>query len=193
MPLVFVLLFPLAALTIYVPYQEKVRHIHGPLQAVSLVLMLVGLGLGVSLANKLDETHGYHQVIGYIVVFWMVLVQPALGLAQHLNFRRNGTRSPMGHGHRWMGRAFIVLGVVNGGLGFKQSGAVGSTNVPNYSVIVYSAVAAVMFVLYVAVTVLAPGFTARRNSGTMQGEKPRPRAEGYEMHGRSVDRSRGYA
>merc|ERR1711939_1222136 len=193
MPLVFVLLFPLSALTIYLPYHEKVRHIHAPLQVVSVILMLVGLGLGVKLANKLDEVDQYHQVIGYIVVAWMVFFQPALGLWQHLHFRKKGTRSPMGHGHRWLGRAFILLGIVNGGLGFKQAGTVGSDDVPTYSVVVYSIVTVVVFLLYIAVIVIMPRLAAKRNgSNSNLGEKPRPRSQGYEMHNRSVDR-RGYA
>ncbi len=193
MPLVFVILFPLSALTIYLPYNEKVRHIHAPLQVVSVILMLVGLGLGVKLANKLNKVDEYHQVIGYIVVAWMVFFQPALGLWQHLQFRKKGTRSPMGHGHRWLGRAFILLGIVNGGLGFKQAGTVGSDNVPTYSVVVYSIVTVVVFLLYIAVIVIMPRLAARRNvSNSNLGEKPRPRSQGYEMHNRSVDR-RGYA
>ncbi|KAK5229915.1 hypothetical protein LTR72_001449 [Exophiala xenobiotica] len=193
MPLVFVILFPLSALTIYLPYNEKVRHIHAPLQAVSVILMLVGLGLGVKLANKLDEVDGYHQLIGYIVVVWMVFFQPVLGLMQHLHFRKQGTRSPMGHGHRWIGRAFILLGIVNGGLGFKQAGTVGSANVPTYSVIVYAVATVIIFLLYIAVIVIMPRVAARKNgSNNNLGEKPRPRSQGYEMHNRSVDRA-GYA
>jgi uncharacterized membrane protein len=155
--------------------------------------MLVGLGLGVKLANKLDEVDGYHQLIGYIVVVWMVFFQPVLGLMQHLHFRKQGTRSPMGHGHRWIGRAFILLGIVNGGLGFKQAGTVGSANVPTYSVIVYSIATVVIFLLYIAVIVIMPRVAARKNgSNNNLGEKPRPRSQGYEMHNRSVDRA-GYA
>jgi hypothetical protein len=194
MPLVFVVLFPLAALTLYLPYSQKVRHIHAPLQVLSLILMVVGFGLGVELAKKSQELDMYHQVIGYIVVAWMVVAQPALGLGQHLYFRKNGARSPMGHVHRWVGRAIILLGVVNGGLGLKQAGAVGSTNTPTYSVVIYSIVAVVIFIVYLLVVLVLPAMGARRNgsnsNGSLVGEKPRPRIDGYEMHGRSVDNSR---
>jgi len=78
MPLVFVILFPLAALTIYLPYNQKVRHIHAPLQVISLILMIVGLGLGVELGKQVNNVDGYHMVIGYVVVAWMVIFQPAL-------------------------------------------------------------------------------------------------------------------
>ncbi|KIV84858.1 hypothetical protein PV11_00611 [Exophiala sideris] len=189
MPLVFVVLFPLSALTIYLPYNEKVRRIHAPLQVVSIILMLVGLGLGVKLANKLGEIDGYHQVVGFVVVAWMVIFQPALGLAQHLNFRKNGTRSPMGHGHRWIGRAMMLLGIVNGGLGFMQAGKVGSEETPTYAVIVYSVVAVVIFIIYLAVVILAPALAARKNASRRAvTEKPiRPKSQGYEMHSRAAD------
>ncbi|KAK6379611.1 hypothetical protein LTS17_005683 [Exophiala oligosperma] len=192
MSLTFVLLFPLSSLTIYLGYREKVRHVHGPLQVVSIILMLVGLGLGVKLADKLDEIDGYHQVIGFVVVAWMVFFQPLLGLLQHLHFRKNGTRSPMGHGHRWVGRAFILLGIVNGGLGFKQAGKVNSVNVPTYSVVVYSVFAVVIFLIYIAVVIFMPRMSARNGSNAPLGEKPRPRSQGYEMHNRSAD-GRGYS
>jgi hypothetical protein len=188
MSLVFIVMFPLAALTIYLPHTQKVRLIHAPLQVVSIILMIAGLALGVELGKQVSLLDGYHQIIGYIVFAWMVIVQPALGLGQHLNFRKNGTRSPMGAGHRWLGRIMIALGVVNGGLGFHQTGPVGSLYVPNYAVIVYSVFAVVVFLIYMAVIVFST-FGSKR-SDSLPGEKPRPGTEGYEMHGRSFESQR---
>lgn len=51
MSLVFIVIFPLAALTIYLPHTQKVRLIHAHLQVVSIVLMITGLGLGVKLSK----------------------------------------------------------------------------------------------------------------------------------------------
>jgi hypothetical protein len=184
MSLVFVLLFPLSALTLYIPYSNKVRHVHAPLQVVTIILMLVGLGLGVRLGNQINELDGYHQVIGYLVVAWMVLFQPALGLMQHLHFRRTGTRSAYGQSHRWIGRAVMALGVVNGGLGFKVSGDVGSNNVPTYSVVVYSIFAVLVFLFYLAIILWPRNNSQQPASQYLPGEKSRPRTEGYEMHGR---------
>lgn len=188
MSLVFLVMFPLASLTIYLPHTEKVRYIHAPLQVVSIILMVAGLGLGVQLGKQVDELDGYHQIIGYILFAWMVIAQPALGLAQHLHFRKNGTRSPMGSGHRWLGRIMIAFGVVNGGLGFHQTGPVGSRYVPRYAVIVYSVVAVVVFIIYMAVILLST-FRSKR-SGSLPGEKSRPGTQGYEMHGRSFEDQR---
>lgn len=189
MSLVFVVMFPLASLTLYLPHAQKVRLIHAPLQVVSIVLMIAGLGLGVQLGKQISMLDGYHQVIGYIVFGWMVIAQPVLGLTQHLHYRRNGTRSPMGVGHRWLGRIMMVAGIVNGGLGFLQTGPVGSRYVPRYAVIVYSIVAVVVFLIYMAV-ILYSTFSTKRSGGVLPGEKSRPGTQGYEMHGRSFEEQR---
>lgn len=189
MSLVFVVLFPLSALTVYLPYNEKIRHIHAPLQIVSLILMIAGLGLGVKLGNQVGNLDGYHMVIGYIVFAWMVAFQPALGLLQHLHFRRNGTRSMMGTSHRWLGRAFVALGIVNGGLGFMTAGPIGSNDVPSYAVIVYSVFAGIVFLVYLGILFFPASSAERsRSADALPGEKPRPRTEGYEMHSRDETR-----
>jgi hypothetical protein len=177
---------PFAALTLYLPYTKKVPHIHAPLQILSIILVIVGLALGVRLAKPLSLTTGYHQIVGYIVVAILLSAQPTLGLLQHLHFRKTGTRSGMGLAHQWLGRSVIVLGVVNGGLGMKQSGPVGTSWVPNYAPILYSIVAAVMFLIYIAVVV----GTAMKKRNMAAPEKYDRR--GYEMHPSSSERHRRY-
>jgi hypothetical protein len=184
MSLVFLVLMPFAALTLYLPYTKKVPHIHAPLQILSVILVIVGLALGVRLAKPLGLTAGYHQVIGYAVVAILLSAQPILGLLQHLHFRKTGTRSGMGLGHQWLGRIVIILGVVNGGLGMMQSGPVGSEWVPNYAPILYSIVAAVVFLIYVAVVV---GTTMRKRNVRPTEKYDR---RGYEMHPSSSERQR---
>jgi len=184
MPLVFIIFFPVAALTIYLPYSNKVRYIHAPLQVLSLILMIVGFALGVKLATSRDETDKYHEIVGYIVVFSLILFQPALGLGQHLYFRRTGGRSPMGHFHRWLGRIIVALGVVNGGLGFMQSGPLGSENEPHYAVILYSCVAGVIFLIYLSILFMSNAAAGRSGSGSIPEKKNRHR-QGYEMYSSS--------
>ena len=178
MSAVFLVLFPLIALTLYLPTAKRVRYIHAPLQVVSIILMLVGLGLGVKLGNSVDELDGYHQVIGYILVAVLIGGQPALGIYQHMYYHRTGGHSILGTLHKWMGRIAILVGAVNGGLGFMQSGPVGSTYVPNYAVVVYSIVAVVVFFIYLLVVLMAKWRASRNN--TMD-EKMGGRG-GYEMH-----------
>ena len=184
MSLVFLVLLPFAALTLYLPYTNKVPHIHAPLQILSVILVIVGLALGLRLAKPLGLTGGYHQIIGYIVVGILFSAQPILGLLQHLHYRRTGTRSGMGLVHQWLGRTVIILGVVNGGLGMMQSGPVGNSWVPNYAPILYGIVAAVVFLIYLAVVV----GTAMRKTSVRPTEKYDRR--GYEMHPSSNDHQR---
>jgi hypothetical protein len=190
MSLVFVVLFLLSALTLYVPYSNRVRHIHAPLQVITIILMLVGLGLGVKLGNQVSNLDGYHMVIGYLIVAWMVVFQPTLGLLQHLHFRKVGNRSVSGHAHRWLGRVVILVGVINGGLGFKTAGDIGSDDVPSYSVAVYSVFAVVIFLIYIAVLVWPKSSPKGEFAQQLPGEKSRPRTDGYEMHSRSPNGGR---
>ncbi|ETI22811.1 hypothetical protein G647_06887 [Cladophialophora carrionii CBS 160.54] len=185
MSLVFVVLFPLSALTLYLPYSNKVRHIHAPLQVVTIILMLAGLSLGVRLGHQVDNLDGYHMVLGYLLVAWMVAFQPILGLLQHLHFRKVGNRSISGHVHRWVGRVLMLLGVVNGGLGFRTAGSLGTDNVPSSGVAVYSVFAVVVALIYVGVLVWPKSSPKGEFAQALPGEKARPRTDGYEMHSRS--------
>lgn len=54
----------------------------------------------------------------------------------------------------------IVLGIINGGLGFRLTGPVGSRYVPRYAVILYSVVAGVVGLLYAAVVIFNLGRTS---------------------------------
>jgi hypothetical protein len=170
MSLIFLILFPLGALTLYFPYAQKVRHIHAPLQTISLILLIVGLATGVVLGQRVSELDGYHQIIGYVIVAVMILFQPALGIYQHLHYRKTGGRSPMGIIHRWLGRCVIILGVINGGLGFMQAGPIGNSAVPSWSVIAYCIVAGVIFFFYLSVLV-AVGWRSKHPEKRRRGEK----------------------
>lgn len=176
MALLFLIFFPLFALTLYLPWAKRVRFVHAPLQILSIILLIVGLALGVSLGKSVDQLDGYHQIIGYIIFACLVAFQPALGIYQHLHYHKTGGRSVLGVVHQWLGRVVILVGVVNGGLGFRQSGPVGSTYVPRGAVIGYSIVAVIVFIIYVAVVFISK----RRAQNAPIREKPYDR--GYEMH-----------
>ncbi|KAL9105876.1 MAG: hypothetical protein Q9227_009039 [Pyrenula ochraceoflavens] len=170
MSLSFAFLLPLTALTLYPPTTRKILYIHAPLQLLTLTLVIAGMGLGISMARSLHELSNYHPIIGLVTVSLLVLFQPALGFWQHLHFRRHAAPSrSIGFTHRWLGRTLIVLGVVNGGLGFKLAGPVGSDNVPRWAVIVYGVVAGVVAVIYFGVVVFNMG---------RQGAKERLKGEG---------------
>jgi hypothetical protein len=158
MSVVFLFLLPSFALTVYLPFPAKIRFIHAPLQVVGINLLIAGLVLGLNLGRPIGFTVGYHQVIGYCVLGILFSLQPILGILQHRYYTRTKERSMFGVFHRWLGRLAILLGIINGGLGFMQSGPLGSTYVPRWSVVAYGIAAGLMFLLHVAV-VLGSGFT----------------------------------
>ena len=153
MSVTFIVLMPLGALLVYLPAgNQTIRYLHAPFQLFAAAAAVAGLILGVILAHQNhNEYTGYHPIIGYVVVGLVVLIQPALGLVQHLLFRRQGRKTIFGVTHRWLGRIIIILGMINGGLGFMFSGSVGGKNVPEWGVIVYSVAAGVVAIFYVAV------------------------------------------
>ncbi len=163
-------------MTLYLPWSKRVPFIHAPLQVLAIILLIVGLALGVQLAKPAGQLGKYHQVIGYIVIAIPFSIQPALGVFQHIHFRKTGGRSSMGVIHHWLGRAVIVAGVVNGGLGMLQSGPVGNENVPSWAPIAYSIVAIVVAIIYAAVVIGTN--MRRRNAGLTEKRDTR----GYEMH-----------
>lgn len=86
------------------------------------------------------------------VVCAMIGLQPILGWAHHEYFVKHQQRGLISHTHIWYGRALIIIGIVNGGLGLQLASA------PQRFIIAYSVVAAIMSVLYVAGTVRSSSF-----------------------------------
>ena len=62
-----------------------------------------------------DASQG-HAIIGVIVIA-LLFLQPLGGILHHRKYQRHGEPTLIGRTHRWIGRIFSVLGVINGGLG----------------------------------------------------------------------------
>lgn len=88
----------------------------------------------------------YHPIIG-IVLFVLVLLQPALGWFHHRQFKLYQRRTIVSYLHLVNGRLIIILGMINGGLGLKVSRA------PKKFKIAYGVLAGVVGVAWLAVTV----------------------------------------
>ncbi|KAK8070118.1 hypothetical protein PG994_006734 [Apiospora phragmitis] len=122
---------------------------HAAFQFFNFVLMWVGFGLGYVLSQKnfigFKETH---TTFGTVIVCLMVL-QPIGGYLHHQYFVKHQTRGPVSHVHIWYGRALMILGVINGGLGIElvRNNGGGGTGL----IVAYSVVAGVIGLLYIAV------------------------------------------
>ncbi|KAK2879320.1 hypothetical protein FQN49_000983 [Arthroderma sp. PD_2] len=173
MSILFLVMFPSFALTLHlVPGANTVTRIHAPLQAVSLIAAVVGFSLGLSLATDLNKLNSTHAIIGIVIMVCVILLQPALGLLQHLHFRKTGTRAVQGILHAWLGRCLFVLAIINGGLGLKLSG-IGNPGVPRAGVIAYCIIAAIMTAVYISVVAFMSKKPklANKNLGVQQREK----------------------
>lgn len=92
--------------------------------------------------------------MGTIVVALLGL-QPFLGWLQHRHYLRHQRRGIFGHVHIWYGRALMILGIINGGLGLKLAGG------PRSFVIAYSVVAGIVGLLYLVLTLVGPRMKGR--------------------------------
>lgn len=90
------------------------------------------------------QLNDYHPIIG-LVLFSLVFIQAAGGFLAHFVYTKTKSSNVFGHAHRWLGRAIITLGIINGGLGLllSEDGTRGQY-------IAYGVVAAVVWVAFVA-------------------------------------------
>jgi hypothetical protein len=88
-----------------------------------------------------------HPIIGLVLLAFLLLQGP-LGYVHHAAYKRYSRRTIWSHLHLWLGRLAITLGIINGGFGFELAGDTGSK-----AMIAYCVVAAVIFVVYVAVAI----------------------------------------
>ncbi|RAQ70845.1 cellobiose dehydrogenase [Aspergillus flavus] len=155
MILVFVIFFPSFALMLHTGAHSRIVDIHAFFQLFTLALAISGFGIGISLAKALHLTGTYHPIIGMVAVPALILFQPAMGFLQHRYFHRTGKKSVFAYLHRWFGRSIIVLGIVNGGLGFHLARNVTST-APVGAIIAYSVVAGIVGLVYALVVIVLP-------------------------------------
>lgn len=160
-PVTFVLLFPIGAIMIRLLSFPGLVYLHAVWQLIALGLACATLGLGLWLANTLEYKHRSHAIMG-IVAISGILVQPFTGLAHHLLYRNHGRPNIATYPHVWWGRAFITLGIVNGGLGLHLA------NDTHGGKTAYIIVAAVMWTVWMSVVLLAL-FKSRNGSGRVTG------------------------
>ncbi|KAI1037779.1 hypothetical protein LB503_009416 [Fusarium chuoi] len=97
--------------------------IHASWQIIAFVGMWIGFGIGKVAADRGgDWFHEPHIVLGTIVCILMI-VQPILGWMHHRNYVKYQRRTTISYGHIWYGRAIMIVGIINGGIGLQLSSA----------------------------------------------------------------------
>jgi hypothetical protein len=82
-----------------------------------------------------------HTRLGVILVS-LISLQPIFGIIHHVNYLKTQRRGIFGYLHQWYGRALMIIGIVNGGLGLQLGDA------PTRYIIAYSVVAGVTAIIY---------------------------------------------
>jgi hypothetical protein len=155
--LAFLVFFPIGAIVMRVGKFGNLLWIHVGVQIFSWLLFITAFGLGLYYGITGDYMTEAHPIIGIVLVAMMVF-QPVAGWLHHRNYVRTGQRSAISHGHIWVGRTAIILGIINGGLGLELGG------VETRYVVAYSVVAGIMGVAYIAAIVYGEFARDRRPS-----------------------------
>jgi hypothetical protein len=158
-PIAFVILFPFGAIAIRIMSFRNLVWFHAGWMVFTYIIVLASMGMGVWIAVATNQIDTTHSIIGLVVV-GSLLVQPVTGLVHHLLFRHRGRPNAATYPHIWWGRAIITLGIINGGLGLQL------TENTTTGEIVYGVVAGAMWLLWMAVILLA--FIKSR--GKLEGE-----------------------
>ncbi|PSN74195.1 hypothetical protein BS50DRAFT_10059 [Corynespora cassiicola Philippines] len=176
--LAFVIFFPLGSILIRLGSFPGLWLVHGVFQIFAYILYIAAFGIGIWFVRNLPVSlmDHYHPVIG-IIVFCLLFFQPILGLMHHFQFKKHNRRTIWSHGHLWLGRIVITLGMINGGLGMLLATETGFFIPSRSQMIAYGVVAGIMWLLWVAAAVIGE---SRRTKGRKVAETgPVPPKGGY--------------
>jgi hypothetical protein len=78
----------------------------------------------------------------------IMTIQPIHGTIHHMMFKNKGQSTWYGRVHRWIGRAAVIMGAINIGLGLMLGPP------PMERIVAYSCITAIFTTMYVTVTLL---------------------------------------
>ncbi|KAF2641965.1 hypothetical protein P280DRAFT_489318 [Massarina eburnea CBS 473.64] len=176
--LAFVILFPVGSILIRLGSFRGIWLVHGLFQIFAYLVYIAAFGLGIWIVNSIPYVNlldNYHPIIG-IVVFCLLFFQPILGLLHHFQFKKHQRRTIWSHGHLWLGRIVVTLGIINGGLGMLLATETGFFAPSRGQIIAYGVVAGIMWVAWVAASIVGERKRAR---GLQVTQEPPPYKEQY--------------
>jgi len=156
--LAFIVVFPLGAMLVRLASFGGLVWTHGGLQILGFVIFAAAAGLGIYMAdgqNYLDEPHA---VIGMLLLAVFFLM-PFFGAVHHRVYQKVRARTWWSYTHIFTGRAGVILGLVNGGLGLSLADA------ETGYIVGYSVVAGLVGVTYVAVMIFGEIKRGRNMAG----------------------------
>ncbi|KIW08246.1 uncharacterized protein PV09_01173 [Verruconis gallopava] len=143
--------FPAGSILLRALRGKQVPRIHAYWQTMSWIVAIAGFVTGVYMSAH--GGHGTfvspngHKQIGLVVIIIMTL-QPVIGIMHHMIFKKSEKSTIYGYVHRFLGRAALIMGGINIGLGIQLGHATLQRTVA------YSVITAFFFGAYFAVTLL---------------------------------------
>ncbi|KAM0720651.1 hypothetical protein Q7P37_004788 [Cladosporium fusiforme] len=157
----FVFIFPLGAILIRLASFRLLAWTHGGLQIFGYALFTAAAGLGIWMANAGGALTEPHAIIG-MLLFAILFFMPFLGVIHHKIYKQVQKRTAWSYIHIFTGRAAILLGMVNGGLGLRLAEA------PEGALIAYGVLVGIVGLVYIAAVVFGTVRTGRRNQPVAQ-------------------------
>ncbi|KIW93691.1 uncharacterized protein Z519_05005 [Cladophialophora bantiana CBS 173.52] len=147
----FLLCFPLGGIIVKVWPHRRIVWIHAAIQGFALAVFVASTGLGIWMGLKINALGHYHCVIG-LVILGLLVLQPLMKL--HWFHKKIPKVVHFVHIHLWLGRALIVLGIVDGGLGFQFADTFKAPKWANGWKIAYGVCGALVWIIYVSVVIV---------------------------------------
>ncbi|KAK5019444.1 hypothetical protein BJ546DRAFT_1129575 [Cryomyces antarcticus] len=192
MCLAFVLVFPLGALLLRV--LESVKW-HAGVQIIGFIIAFIGVASGIYIATMYNKSKSYssaHQILGLLLTM-ALLVQLSFGILHHRLYKKHQKPTVMSRIHKYLGPGIILLGLVNGGLGFSFANR-SNRNVPYIIIVVLVALVFAAIVFFkkrrgnrrVKVPHNEGGEFAYGGPQTYGGAAPQPYDAGYGREGGAI-------
>ena len=138
----FVAIFPIGAILVRLASFRQLAWTHGGLQIFGYAIFIAAAGIGLFMADGRDYLCEPHAIIG-ILLLAVLFFMPFIGAIHHRVYKTVQKRTWWSYGHIFTGRAAVVLGMVNGGLGLQLADARSSYT------IAYGVFAGLMGFLYI--------------------------------------------
>lgn len=177
----FVGILPTGAILVRIASMQRLAWIHGVLQIFGFALFIAAAGIGIFMATGGDYLNEPHAIIG-LVLLVVLFAMPFLGVLHHRMYEAMQKRTPWSYSHIFTGRAAIVLGMVNGGLGLRLADAQNSATIP------YGVLAGLVGVLYIGAIAFGE---LRRSRMPLQAASSDPTAHHESKYGHGEESDSG--
>jgi hypothetical protein len=153
----FVAIFPIGAILVRLASFRQLAWTHGGLQIFGYAIFIAAAGIGIFMADGGDYLREPHAIIGMLLLV-VLFFMPFIGAIHHRVYKTMQKRTWLSYSHIFTGRAAVVLGMVNGGLGLQLADAGSSYT------IAYGVFAGLMGVVYIGSIVFGEFKRARKSS-----------------------------